>query len=175
MVTKLMRTMALLMAVVALSACNGDKKKVKAYIDNNIFDKEVTVAGDITVDSAYCPMSQLDQNSIQLMGYRGMLLQLLDENPDSAYALAKTLRVQLGDSKAFANLAYPNGKNNRLAYMAKCTVDGKERMVTFYKQVEGDKIELSSLDVDEAVDSLMVGYNHLMDGIRVILADKNEE
>jgi hypothetical protein len=171
----MMRKLLLLLAVVALTACNSDKKKVEAFIDNNFFDREVTVTGDVTIDSAYCPMSQLEQNSIQLMGHRGNLLKLLDENPDSAYALAKALKVQLGDNKAFANLAYPNGKNNRLAYMAKCAVDGKERMVIFYKQVEGDKIELSSFDVDEAIDSLMVGYNHLMDGIRVILADKNEE
>lgn len=170
-----MRKILLLLAVAALTACNSDKKKIEAYIDNNFFDREVAVTGNVTIDSAYCPMSQLEQNAIQLMGYRGNLLKLLDENPDSAYALAKMLKVQLGDNKAFANLAYPNGKNNRLAYMAKCTVDGKERMVIFYKQVEEDKIELSSFDVDEAIDSLMVGYNHLMDGIRVILADKNEE
>lgn len=171
----MMRKILLLLAVAALTACNSDKKKIEAYIDNNFFDREVAVTGNVTIDSAYCPMSQLEQNAIQLMGYRGNLLKLLDENPDSAYALAKMLKVQLGDNKAFANLAYPNGKNNRLAYMAKCTVDGKERMVIFYKQVEEDKIELSSFDVDEAIDSLMVGYNHLMDGIRVILADKNEE
>ena len=170
-----MRKILLLLAVAALTACNSDKKKIEAYIDNNFFDREVAVTGNVTIDSAYCPMSQLEQNAIQLMGYRGNLLKLLDENPDSAYALAKMLKVQLGDNKAFANLAYPNGKNNRLAYIAKCTVDGKERMVIFYKQVEEDKIELSSFDVDEAIDSLMVGYNHLMDGIRVILADKNEE
>ena len=170
-----MRKLFLLMAVVALTACNSDKKKIEAYIDNNFFDKEVVVSGDVTIDSAFCPMSQLDQNAIQLMGYRGTLLKLLEENPDSAYALARKLKTQLGDSKAFANLAYPEGKKNRLAYMTKCKVNGEERMVTFYKQVEGDKIELSSLDVDESIDSLMVGYNHLMDGIRVIIADKNEE
>lgn len=171
----MMRKVLLLLAVVALTACNADKKKVEAYIDNNFFDREVAVTGEVTVDSVYCPSSQLEQNAIQLMGHRGNLLKLLEENPDSAYSLAKALRVQLGDSKAFANLAYPNGKNNRLAYLAKCTVDGKERIVTFYKQLEGDNIELSSFDVEEAIDSLMVGYNHLMDGIRVILEDKNME
>lgn len=169
------RNLLLLLAVVALAACNADKKKIEAYVDNNFFDREVVVKGEVTVDSAFCPLSQLEQNAIQLMGHRGNLLKLLEENPDSAYQLAKALKIQLGDDKAFANLAYPNGKNNRLAYMAKCTVDGKERIVTFYKQLEGDKIELSSMDVDEAIDSLMVGYNHLMDGIRVILSDKNME
>ena len=170
-----MRKLFLLLAVVLMTACNSDKKKIESYIDNNFFDREVKITGEVTIDSAFCPMSQLDQNAIQLMGHRGNLLKLLDENPDSAYALAQALRVQLGDNKAFANLAYPSGKNNRLAYMAKCTVDGKERMVIFYKQLEGDKIELSSIDVDEAIDSLMVGYNHLMDGIRVIIEDKNTQ
>lgn len=170
-----MRKVLLLLAVVALTACSSDKKKIEAYIDNNFFDREVEVTGEISIDSVFCPMSMLEKNAIQLMGYRGNLLKLLDENPDSAYALAQALQTQLGDNKAFANMAYPNGKNNRMAYMAKCTVDGKERVVTFYKQLEGDKIEMSSFDVDEAIDSLMVGYNHLLDGIRVILNDKNAE
>ena len=169
------RNLILMGVLILLVSCNSNKNKIETYISNNVFDHNVEITGDIVVDSAFCPLTHLEQASIQLMGYQGLLLRMLDENPDSAYSLANSLKLQLGGNKGFASLAYPTGSNNRLAYMAKCSVDGSERMVTFFKYVDDDEIEQSSLDVDETIDSLMVSYNHLMDGIKVILADKKSE
>ena len=58
--------------------------------------------------------------------------------------------------------------------MVKCNVDGKERMVSFFKGVNDENIEMTSLDLDDTVDSLMVSYGQLINGIKVILEGQSE-
>ena len=69
-------------------------------------------------------------------------------------------------------MAYPKGKNNRLGYQVKCKMEEEEKYLTFYKNENDDKIEVSTFEVDESIDSLMQGYNRLMNGIKVILDDR---
>lgn len=162
------------MALVVM-ACSSDKKKLEAYIQNNIADHEVEVVGDVVADSAFCPIEVLDNVSSKLNGYQSQLLMLLETNPDSAFAFARSLQTVYSKKDAFANMAYPKGKNNRVAYMVKCNVDGRERMVSFFKNISDDGIEMTSLDLDDAVDSLLVTYGQLMSGIKVILDGQDQQ
>ena len=132
--------------VMIVVACSSDKKKIVAYIENNVADHEMEIVGDVVLDSVFCPIEQLDKASNILIGHQNNLLLLLEVNPDSAFSFA---------------------------YMVKCNVDGRERMVSFFKGLNDDNIEMTSLDLDDAVDSLMVNYDHLMNGINVILEGQN--
>ena len=78
-----------------------------------------------------------------------------------------------GDN-AVASLAYPTGPKNRLSYQVKGTVDGNERYVVFFKNVDDDNIEASSIEVDEAIDSLMSSFTMLKNGLSIILNDKGQ-
>ena len=77
---------------------------------------------------------------------------------DSAFKMARTLKAKYAGKNWFASIAYPKGKNNRMALMAKCKDDGQERVITFFKNTSHDVIEFSSLDVDEVIDSLLEDY-----------------
>ncbi len=164
----------MLCAVVALSACNADKKRIQSYIENYHPDTEIELEGDVNVDSTFCPLAALESTSLEIMAHRMNLLHLLDENPDSAFALARQLNQQFAGDNAFASLAYPTGPKNRLSYQVKCTVDGNERYVVFFKNVDDDNIEASSIEVDEAIDSLMSSFTMLKNGLSIILNDKGQ-
>ena len=56
--------------------------------------------------------------------------------------------------------------------MVKCNEEGKGRVITFFKGKDDENIEFSSLDVDELVDSLIVSFDMLKDGIKIIVSDK---
>ena len=56
--------------------------------------------------------------------------------------------------------------------MVKCNEEGKDRVVTFFKDKKNEDIEFSSLDADEMVDSLIVSFDMLKDGIKIIVSDK---
>ena len=148
------RQIILLCTLVALCACSSDKKRIQTYIDNFHPDSEIEIDGDVVVDSAFCPLAALDSASLVLLSHRMNLLGLLDVNPDSAFALARQLNQKYTDS-SFANIAYPKGPHNCLSYQVKCVVDGRERYVVFFKKPDEDVIEASSIEVDEAIDSLM--------------------
>ena len=47
-----------------------------------------------------------------------MLIHLLDADPDSAFKMARTLKAKYAGKNGFASIAYPKGKNNRMALMA---------------------------------------------------------
>lgn len=164
----------MLCAVVALCACNADKKRIQSYIENYHPDTEIELEGDVNVDSTFCPLAALEATSLEIMAHRMNLLRLLDENPDSAFALARQLNQQFAGDNAFASLAYPTGPKNRLSYQVKCTVDGNERYVVFFKNVDDDNIEASSIEVDEAIDSLMSSFTMLKNGLSIILNDKGQ-
>ena len=157
------RQIILLCTLVALCACNSDKKRIQTYIDNFHPDSEIELDGDVVVDSTFCPLAALDSASLVLLSHRMNLLSLLDVNPDSAFALARQLNQKYNDS-SFANIAYPKGPNNCLSYQVKCVVDGRERYVVFFKNANEDVIESSSIEVDEAVDSLMSSFTMLRNG-----------
>ncbi len=161
-----------LMLSLVLISCNAEKKQISEYLENNYSDREIEVVGDIVADSAFCPLDNLDNTSIEIAGCKAMLIHLLDADPDSAFKMARTLKAKYAGKNGFASIAYPKGKNNRMALMAKCKDDGQERVITFFKNTSHDVIEFSSLDVDEVIDSLLVNYTELMDGIEVILQDK---
>ena len=165
------KTLMFLSLVIVCMACNSDKDKIEKYLNNNYSDREIEVVGDITVDSAFCPLSKIEEAALEIMGYKAKLQDLLVDRTDSAIALANSLKVKFADNNEFINMAYPKGSNNRLAYMVKCNEAGRERIITFFKSTSEDFIESSSLDVDEAVDSLLVSYNMLMDGVRIITQD----
>ena len=164
------RQIILLCTLVALCACNSDKKRIQTYIDNFHPDSEIELDGDVVVDSTFCPLAALDSASLVLLSHRMNLLSLLDDNPDSAFALARQLNQKYNDS-SFANIAYPKGPNNCLSYQVKCVVDGRERYVVFFKNANEDVIESSSIEVDEAVDSLMSSFTMLRNGLQIILKD----
>ena len=164
------RQIILLCTLVALYACNSDKKRIQTYIDNFHPDSEIELDGDVVVDSTFCPLAALDSASLVLLSHRMNLLSLLDVNPDSAFALARQLNQKYNDS-SFANIAYPKGPNNCLSYQVKCVVDGRERYVVFFKNANEDVIESSSIEVDEAVDSLMSSFTMLRNGLQIILKD----
>ena len=164
------RQIILLCTLVALCACNSDKKRIQTYIDNFHPDSEIELDGDVVVDSTFCPLAALDSASLVLLSHRMNLLSLLDVNPDSAFALARQLNQKYNDS-SFANIAYPKGPNNCLSYQVKCVVDGRERYVVFFKNANEDVIESSSNEVDEAVDSLMSSFTMLRNGLQIILKD----
>ena len=165
---KMKKTLLFLSLVIICMACNSDKAKIEKYLNNNYSDREIEVVGEITIDSAFCPLSKIDEAALQIMGYKAQLQELLVDRTYSAIALANSLKVKFTDNNEFVNMAYPKGANNRLAYMVKCNEGGRERVITFFKSTSDDFIESSSLDVDEAVDSLLVSYNMLMDGVRII-------
>lgn len=164
------RQIILLCTLVALCACNSDKKRIQTYIDNFHPDSEIELDGDVVVDSTFCPLAALDSASLVLLSHRMNLLSLLDVNPDSAFALARQLNQKYNDS-SFANIAYPKGPNNCLSYQVKCVVDGRERYVVLFKNANEDVIESSSIEVDEAVDSLMSSFTMLRNGLQIILKD----
>ncbi|MBO4659611.1 MAG: hypothetical protein J5637_08315 [Prevotella sp.] len=167
------RPILVLCAIVTLCACNSDKKRIQTYIDNYHPDTEIELEGDVNVDSTFCPLTALDATSLEIMGHRMNLLHLLEVNPDSAFILARQLNQKYAGDNAFASLAYPTGPKNRLSYQVKCKVDGNERYVVFFKNVDDDNIESSSLEVDEAIDSLMSSFTMLRNGLRIILNDSN--
>ncbi len=165
------RQFLLLCSVVVCCACNSDKGRIQSFLDNFHPDAEVEIEGDINVDSTFCPLAALDSASLVLMANRMNLLHLLEVNPDSAFILARQLNQKYGGEKAFADIAYPKGPDNRLSYQVKCIVDGRERYIVFYKNLNDDAIENSSLEVDEAVDSLMSSFTMLRNGLNIILND----
>ena len=167
-----LRHIVMFCALLTLIACNSDKKRIQEYLDNYHPNAQVEMEGDVNVDSTFCPLQALDSASLVLMGHRMNLLRLLDVNPDSAFALARQLNQKYSDKNAFANIAYPKGPDNRLSYQVKCTVDGRERYVVFFKNVSDDNIENSSLEVDEAIDSLMSSFSMLRNGLQIILNDR---
>lgn len=164
------RQIILLCTLVALCACGSDKKRIQTYIDNFHPDSEIEIDGDVVVDSAFCPLAALDSASLVLLSHRMNLLGLLDSNPDSAFVLARQLNQKYTDS-SFANIAYPKGPHNCLSYQVKCVVDGRERYVVFFKKADEDVIEASSIEVDEAIDSLMSSFTMLRNGLEIILND----
>ena len=161
----------MLCAVLAFCACNSDKKRIQTYFNDYHPDCEVELKGDVNVDSTFCPLAALDSVSLELMAHRMNLLALLEVNPDSAFKLARKLNEKYAAENAFASLAYPNGPKNRLSYQMKCLVDGNERYVVFFKNADNDEIESSSLEVDEAIDSLMSSFTMLKNGLKIILND----
>jgi hypothetical protein len=167
-----MRKILSLLILLALVACSSEKKSIQNYLDNNFPETEIDIVGDVVVDSVFCPLAALDSVSSKLLEYRIALLDLLEQNPDSAFKLADQLNTTYSASNAFANMAYPKGKNNRLGYQVKCKMEEEEKYLTFYKNENDDKIEVSTFEVDESIDSLMQGYNRLMNGIKVILDDR---
>ncbi|MBR6264243.1 MAG: hypothetical protein IKR05_13645 [Prevotella sp.] len=145
---------------------------IEKYLQNNYPDREIELVGDINVDSAFCPRTQLEDAALEIDNYKIQLDRLLAQNPDSALRLAKDLQKKFADNSAFINLAYPKGKNNAKALMVKCNEEGKGRVITFFKGKDDENIEFSSLDVDELVDSLIVSFDMLKDGIKIIVSDK---
>ena len=162
-----------LILAIGMISCNAEKKQISEYLDHNYSDREIEVVGEIIEDSTFCPLDMLDKSSIEITGYKAMLMHLLEADPDSAFKMARNLKAKYAGKDGFANLAYPKGENNRMALMAKCKENGQERVITFFKDKNNDRIDLSSLDVDEVVDSLLVNYTKLMDGIDVILQDRS--
>lgn len=160
------------MAIFVWAACSDDNKQIYEYLEKNYSDREVKVTGDIVPDSAFCPMSKLESTKLEIMGYRAQLMMLLEQDPDSAYRLAKSIKKKYADENTFANMAYPSGKNNRLAYRVRCEEDGEEHYVTFYKNVKDETIQYSSFDVEDVVDSLSVYYSMLMNGVNEIVKDE---
>lgn len=157
---------------IILTACDSDKSLIEKYLQNNYPDREIELVGDINVDSAFCPRTQLEDAALEIDNYKIQLDRLLAQNPDSALRLAKDLQKKFADNSAFINLAYPKGKNNAKALMVKCNEEGKGRVITFFKGKDDENIEFSSLDVDELVDSLIVSFDMLKDGIKIIVSDK---
>ncbi len=157
---------------IILTACDSDKSLIEKYLQNNYPDREIELVGDINVDSAFCPRTQLEDAALEIDNYKIQLDRLLAQNPDSALRLAKDLQKKFADNSAFINLAYPKGKNNAKALMVKCNEEGKGRVITFFKGKDDEDIEFSSLDVDELVDSLIVSFDMLKDGIKIIVSDK---
>ena len=171
----MMKKWTLWAVVLALMACSSDRNRIETYLENNFADNEIEIVGEIVPDSVFCALGDLDNAALELLGVRDQLLQLLDVNPDSAFKLAKNLSDKYADGKVFANYAYPKGKSNREALMVKCKQGGRERMIAFYKQPQGNLIEACSLDEDDARDSLLVTYNNLLSGIKIILDGDRRE
>ena len=46
--------------------------------------------------------------------------------------------------------------------------------MVFFKNVDDDNIETSSIEVDEAIDSLMSSFTMLKNGLSIILNDKGQ-
>ena len=166
------KLLGFLILAFVLVSCNSDKRQISSYLDNNYSDREIEVVGDIVADSTFCPLDKLDNTSLEITGHKDMLMHLLEVDPDSAFSLARNLKAKYAGKNGFAAIAYPKGANNRMALMAKCKENGQERVITFFKSLHEDAIEYCSLDVDDAVDSLLVNYSMLMDGIEVILQDQ---
>jgi len=164
-----------LLFVVVLAACNSDKKQIQNYLDRNYSDREVEVVGDVSTDSAFCPLTQLEGTTLEIMAYRAQLMMLLDQDPDSAVRLATAIKQKYADENTFANLAYPSGSNNRVAYRVRCNEAGDEHYITFYKNTKDETIEYSSFDVEDVVDSLNVYYTLLMNGVNELVGDKNAD
>ena len=173
--TEMKNIVWLICGALVLMACSSEKQDIETYLENNYSDREISLVGDISADSAYCPLAELENAATQILNYRMQLLNLLEVNPDSAFKMARELNTRLSAKDAFANMAYPKGKNNRIAYQVKCQQGGKVEYITFFKHETDDFVELSSLDIDDAIDSLMVGYNQLMNGIGVILNGQQEQ
>ena len=173
--TEMKHILWLICGVLTLMACSSEKKNINTYLENNYSDREISLVGDISSDSAFCPLAELENAATQIMNYRLQLLNLLEVNPDSAFKMARALNERMSAKDAFANMAYPKGKNNRVAYQVKCQQGNKVEYITFYKHATEDFVELSSLDIDDTIDSLMVSYNQLMNGISVILQGQQEQ
>lgn len=165
--------MLMALVVFAGTACNDDKKQINEYLDKNYSDREVKVVGKVVPDSAFCPLSKLESTKLEVMGFRAQLMMLLDQDPDSAYRLAKSIKQKYADENTFANLAYPNGKNNRIAFRVRCDENGEEHYITFYKNIKDETIQYSSFDVEDVVDSLSLYYGLLMNGVNEIIKDNN--
>ncbi len=171
----MIKKLTFIAVVMSLMACSSDKNRIETYLENNFADREIEIDGDIVPDSVFCALGDLDNASIELISLRDQLLQLLNTNPDSAFKFAKVLSDKFADGKVFANYAYPKGKNNREALMVKCKQGERKRMIAFYKLPNGDDIEACSFDEDDARDSLLVTYNKLLSGIKIILEDSKSE
>ena len=162
-----------IMMAVAITACKNDKKQVQEYLDRNYADREVKVVGKITPDSAFCPLTKLEATLLEVQAYRVQLMQFIEQNLDSAYQFACLIKDKYADENSFANLAYPNGQKNRLAYRVRCDEAGEEHYITFYKNLHDDTIEYSSFDVEDIIDSISVYYNSLMNGVNSIVSERN--
>ena len=71
-----------------LFSCNSDKKQLKNYLSSYYPEYEIQKDEKITIDSAFCPISKLESNSIELMGLKAQVFKLYADRPDSAYQLA---------------------------------------------------------------------------------------
>ncbi len=166
------KSLLFLFGFLVLVSCNSDKSQIENYLQNNYPDREIEIVGDVSSDSAFCPKTHLEEVGLELDNYKLQLDRLLAINPDSALKLARVLQNRFTSKDAFINLAYPKGKNNSKALIVKCNEDGKNRMITFYKDKTDEFIDFSSLDADEMVDSLLVSFEMLIDGINIIVNDK---
>ena len=153
----------------ALFACSSDHKKLETYLTSFYPEYEIMDDEKITTDSAFCPISKLESNSIDLMGMKAQVFRLYAENPDSAYRLAVKVNEQYGGKDALGNLTFPKGGNNCVSYTVKCKSADNERYIVFYKDRQLDTIEYCSLDADERIDSIMNQYAELMYAVNVIL------
>lgn len=153
----------------ALFACSSDQKKLEAYLSSYYPEYELQSDDKITTDSAFCPISKLESNSIELMGLKAQVFKLYAENPDSAYRLALKVNEQYGGKEALGNLTYPTGGKNCVSYTVKCKSEDNERYIVFYKDRQLETIEYCSLDADERIDSIMNQYAELMYAVNVIL------
>ncbi len=158
-----------LLAVASFCSCGSDKKELETYLSNYFPEYEIQQGEKVTVDSAFCPISKLESNSIELMGLKAQVFRLYAEKPDSAYGLARKVHEQYGGKDALGNLTYPKGSNNCVSYTVRCESEGNERYIVFYKDRQLETIEYCSLDADERIDSIMKQYAELMYAINVIL------
>ena len=169
---KLLSFILVAMVVSVWIACNDDKKQINDYLEKNYSDREVKVVGEVVPDSVFCRLSILESTKLEVMGYRAQLMLLLDQDPDSAYRLAKTIKEKYANENTLADLVTSKGNNNRVAYQVQCTEDGKKRYITFYKSLKDETIQYSSFDVEDMEDSLYLYYNLLMTGVDEIVKDR---
>ena len=90
--------------------------------------------------------------------------------------MAKTLKQKYDNENFVADLITSKGSNNRVAYIVKCTEDGNQRDIVFYKDLKDENIQYCSFDVEDMVDSLSLYYNLLIDGVNeIVKGDESKE
>ena len=161
------------MVVSVWISCEDDKKQIKDYLERNYSERDVKVIGKVVPDSAFCQLSLLKTTKLEVMGYRAQLMMLLEQDPDSAYRLAKSIKQKYSDENTLANLLTPKGSNNRVAYNVQCTDDGKERYITFYKDLKDETIQYCSFDIEDVQDSLNLYFDLLMKGVDEVIQEKD--
>ncbi len=157
-------------------SCKDDKKQITEYLEKNYSDREVKVIGEVVPDSAFCRLSLLESTKLEVMGYRAQLMMLLDQDPDSAYRLARNIKQKYANENIVADLITAKGSNNRVAYKVHCIEDGKKRDIIFYKDLKDETIQYCSFDVEDMEDSLYLYYNLLIDGVNeIVKGNENQE